>query len=216
METRGHLLFRYDQEIIPSGKVSKRYCLIGMDEAGRGPWAGPVVACALTLSPGFYEPRIDDSKKLNPLSEKIKENSSWAIGLSEVSVIDSINILQATWRAMRNALQNLLRKHPHIKPDLVLIDGPRAPEMGFSQKTIVKGDSKSASIAAASILAKVERDTIMRHHSQEYPQYGFDRHKGYGTALHRKNLRKFGPCPIHRKSFAPVREVIAFPPSVTN
>lgn len=213
MGTNRSSLFHFDKKIISEVRQSDRdFYLVGIDEAGRGPWAGPVVAAAVVLMPDFFHPRLDDSKKCSlklrrELYQKLKKSAYWAIGVGSVSVIDSHNILQATYRAMQTALKNLIRRHPRLIPDLVLVDGSRAPQMGFPQKTIVGGDSKSAAIAAASILAKVSRDQMMEKIDPFYPQYGFAKHKGYGTKLHRKNLFAFGPSEIHRKSFLPVRDL---------
>jgi ribonuclease HII len=186
--------------------------LAGVDEAGRGPWAGPVVAAAVVLDPQKLETlrEIDDSKKI---PEKKREKlfdivveASLAYAISEVShtVIDKENILQATLRGMSNAVEKLT-----VKPALVLIDGTKCPDLpNFKSEAVVDGDAKSMSIAAASILAKVHRDRVMRNYDKMYPQYGFARHKGYGTAEHMAALKKFGVCEIHRKSYRPVREVI--------
>lgn len=204
---RGKSLFHFDKKL-------KKLCIIGIDEAGRGPWAGPVVASAICLSPKFFHPRLNDSKKLSPklrleLYHHLQKKARWGLGIADVEVIDSINILQATYRAMKAALEKLLLKHPEIKPDLILVDGRSIPNFKFRQKAIIKGDAKSAAIASASIIAKVERDKMMEALDKVYPQYGFAKHKGYGTKIHQENLKKFGPSPIHRKSFAPVRELIS-------
>lgn len=194
-------------------KTEKSFCLVGIDEAGRGCWAGPVVAAAVVLDPNFFDVRINDSKKLIPelrfeLYKKLKKHARWAVGVSPVSFIDSNNILQATYSAMKNALDQLIRLHPQLKPDLILVDGRPVPQMGFPQKSIVRGDSKSAAIASASIIAKVVRDKKMVLLDKKYPQYGFARHKGYGTDQHFQTLQRSGPSPIHRKSFAPVLKMI--------
>ena len=207
-------LYSFDRSLAAnSNKDPGKFLIAGIDEAGRGPWAGPVVACAMILPKDFHDLRINDSKQLSPalretLYKKITEGSFWAIGTGQVSLIDSDNILQATYCAMRNALQNLLRANPQISPDLVLVDGRKVPGIGLPQKAVIRGDAQSASIAAASIVAKVFRDRMMRVLDRLYPQYGFARHKGYGTKLHLKNLLEFGPSPVHRKSFAPVRSVL--------
>ena len=174
----------------------------GVDEAGRGPVAGPVCAAAVILPGGIVIEGLNDSKKLSEkkrekLFDEITENAlAWSVSLVDERVIDEINILQATFRAMGEAIGALA-----VKPQLVLIDGNRAGQFGVPAQTIVKGDSLSASIAAASILAKVTRDRLMEQYAEEYPQYGFEIHKGYGTKRHYVALREFGPCPIHRMSF---------------
>ncbi|MGM9640391.1 MAG: ribonuclease HII [Faecousia sp.] len=180
--------------------------ICGVDEAGRGPLAGPVCAAAVILPPELDVeqtlPGLNDSKKLSDkkrreLFEKIR-NCAVAYGIAYASQeeIDEINILQATFLAMGRAVDSL-----GLKPDVALVDGNRAPELGIPVQTIVKGDSLSASIAAASILAKVSRDDLMLRMAEEYPQYGFEIHKGYGTKRHYAALSQFGPCPIHRRTF---------------
>jgi ribonuclease HII len=202
--------------------------IIGVDEAGRGPLAGPVVAGAVILKPSplrrfsmpVYKERIDDSKKLSPRLRKkafneISEKTIFGIGIKDHSFIDEKNIYQATLAAMRQAVRNLIsdfcrfnnKKERDIRKHVcLLIDGKM--NLGFSYKTIqiIKGDSKSLSIAAASIMAKVTRDRIMEDYDKKYPAYGFSRHKGYGTAFHLDAIKRFGACPIHRKSFAPINK----------
>lgn len=180
--------------------------IAGIDEAGRGPLAGPVVAAACILPPDFLLPNLNDSKLLTPeeredLFLQITNNFQIAYGIGIVSVerIDAINILQATFEAMQEAVRQL-----SIDPDYLLIDGNQLPKFECPCEGIVRGDASSISIAAASIVAKVTRDRIMIEEAKRYPEYGFDRHKGYGTAHHLEALQKFGPCPIHRKSFDPV------------
>ncbi len=174
----------------------------GCDEAGRGPLAGPVVAAAVILPKNFYHLEIDDSKRLKPekrerLFKIIMDSAlTFSFGIVEPGVIDKINILNATKRAMFEAVSGL-----KIKPEVVLIDALTISDLPFLQVPIIKGDSLSISIAAASILAKVKRDRIMLEYHKKYPQYQFARHKGYPTALHRRCIRKYGPCPIHRQSF---------------
>ena len=176
--------------------------ICGVDEAGRGPLAGPVCAAAVILPPHADIPGLNDSKKLTDKRRRelfpiIKEQAvAYGIGLASHEEIDSINILQATYLAMERALQNL-----SVKPELALIDGNRAKDFGIPVETVIKGDSRSASIAAASILAKVTRDDLMLEAAKEYPQYGFDVHKAYGTKAHYEALREHGPCAIHRMSF---------------
>jgi ribonuclease HII len=179
----------------------------GADEAGRGPLAGPVVASAVILPDCFDLSRIDDSKKLDPrireeLSIRIKAGAVYWIERVEPAEIDRLNILWASMAAMERALGKLAPL-----PTYAYIDGNRLPrEMPCPGEWVIKGDGKYACIAAASILAKVERDRLMTEYATEYPQYGFERHFGYPTPEHLEALRKFGPCPIHRRSFAPVRE----------
>ena len=182
--------------------------IIGVDEAGRGPLAGPVVAAAVCLKSLKFENRVDDSKKLSPAKRKsaffeIKNKSLYAIASVNHNEIDRINILQATKQAMQKAVAKLLKKAPAARQRraFVIIDGNMQFKLGLPYQSIVKGDSKSLSIAAASILAKVSRDTLMEKYHKIYPQYGFNKHKGYATEAHRLLLRKIGPAAIHRKTF---------------
>ena len=174
----------------------------GVDEAGRGPLAGPVCAAAVILPKGLELPGLNDSKKLTDKKRRelfpiIKEQAiAYGIGLASHEEIDQINILQATYLAMERAIAQL-----EGKADFALIDGNRAKDFGLPVKTVVKGDSLSASIAAASILAKVTRDNIMLEMAKEYPEYAFEVHKGYGTKAHYAALRTHGHSPIHRMSF---------------
>ena len=174
----------------------------GIDEAGRGPLAGPVVAAVTVLPKDCTILRLNDSKKLSEkcreeLFLEIKEKAAaYGIGIVSPEVIDSINILQATFLAMRRAFDGL-----HRRPDLALIDGNRAPGLPVAERTLVKGDAKSASIAAASILAKVSRDRCLYELDREYPQYQFAKHKGYGTKLHYEMLAQYGISAVHRKTF---------------
>ena len=176
--------------------------ICGVDEAGRGPLAGPVCAAAVILPEHLQIPGLTDSKKLTDKKRRelfpiIQEQAiAYGIGLASESEIDEINILQATFLAMGRALEQL-----SVRPALALIDGNRETDFGLPVKTVVKGDSLSANIAAASILAKVTRDNLMLELAQQYPEYGFDIHKGYGTKAHDEALRTYGPCPIHRRSF---------------
>ena len=176
--------------------------ICGVDEAGRGPLAGPVCAAAVILPRGLEIPGLNDSKKLSDkrrrelFPEIQKQALAFGIGFASEKEIDAINILQATFLAMERALAQL-----PVKPELVLIDGNREKDFGIPVKTVVKGDSLSANIAAASILAKVSRDDVMLEMAREYPQYGFEIHKGYGTRAHYDALRAYGPCPIHRTTF---------------
>ena len=177
-------------------------CICGIDEAGRGPLAGPVCAAAVILPPNFIIPGLDDSKKLSDKRRRelfpiIKESAlAYGIGLADEKEIDEINILQATFLAMERAVSEL-----SIKPDLLLIDGNRKKEFGIPAETVVHGDSRCTSIAAASVLAKVTRDDIMLNMAQEYPGYGFEIHKGYGTKAHYAAITERGPCAIHRMTF---------------
>lgn len=176
--------------------------ICGIDEVGRGPLAGPVVAGAVILPKDCSLLYLNDSKKLSEkkreeLYEKIMETAvAVGIGYNTPARIDEINILQATYEAMREALANL-----SVKPDLLLNDAVTIPKVDIKQVPIVKGDAKSISIAAASIVAKVTRDRLMVKYDEVYPGYGFASHKGYGTAMHMEAIRKYGPTPIHRKSF---------------
>lgn len=176
--------------------------ICGVDEAGRGPLAGPVCAAAVILPKHAELPGLTDSKKLTDKKRRelfplIQEQAiAYGIGFASEQEIDEINILQATFLAMQRALDQL-----SIKPDLALIDGNREKDFGLPVKTVVKGDSLSANIAAASILAKVTRDNLMQDMAEKYPQYGFEVHKGYGTKAHYAALREFGASPIHRMTF---------------
>ena len=176
--------------------------ICGVDEAGRGPLAGPVCAAAVILPRDLQIPGLTDSKKLTDKKRRelfpvIQGQAvAYGIGLASEQEIDEINILQATFLAMRRALDQL-----SVRPDLALIDGNRETDFGLPVKTVVKGDSLSANIAAASILAKVTRDNIMIQLSEQYPEYGFEIHKGYGTKAHYAALTEHGASPVHRRSF---------------
>ncbi len=176
--------------------------ICGVDEAGRGPLAGPVCAAAVILPPHARIPGLNDSKKLSDKRRRelfpvIQEQAlAFGIAFASEQEIDEINILQATFLAMRRAMEQL-----SLRPDLALIDGNRETDFGIPAKTVVKGDSLSANIAAASILAKVTRDDLMIRMADRYPEYGFEIHKGYGTRAHYAALERFGPCPIHRMTF---------------
>ena len=176
--------------------------ICGVDEAGRGPLAGPVCAAAVVLPEGLEIPGLTDSKKLTDKKRRelfpiIQEQAiAYGIGLASHEEIDEINILQATYLAMERALAQL-----HTKPDIALVDGNRAKDFGLPVRTVVKGDSLSANIAAASVLAKVTRDNLMLELAQQYPEYGFEVHKGYGTKAHYEALRQYGASPIHRVTF---------------
>jgi len=180
----------------------------GIDEVGRGPFAGPVVAAAVILDPDNYPLGMTDSKKLSKskretLFEQILETSEVGIGEASPAEIDEHNILQATFIAMRRALENL-----KIMPTALLVDGNRDPKLGHPTQLIIKGDSISFSISAASIVAKVTRDRKMCALSALYPHYGWERNAGYGTAEHRKGLSLYGVTPQHRRSFAPIRKIL--------
>lgn len=188
---------------IEDGCFEEGYSVVcGVDEAGRGPLAGPVCAAAVILPPHLEIPGLNDSKKLTDkrrreLMPVIKEQAiAYGIAFASHEEIDGINILQATYLAMERALAEL-----SVKPDIALIDGNRAKDFGLPVKTVVHGDSLSASIAAASVLAKVTRDDLMMTLAEEYPQYGFEIHKGYGTKAHYEALSTYGPCPVHRMTF---------------
>lgn len=196
---------------------------IGLDEAGRGPLAGPVVAgaCALKSSDFSFENSIyklvRDSKTLSEIQrekvfEFIQENFWVGVGICDHKTIDRINILEATFLAMKKAVASLsrnLRNFSGCGEKIVLVDGDKViPNFSVKQKAFISGDKFVKSISAASIIAKVTRDRIMRKYDEKYPQYQFGKHKGYGTKLHMEKLKKYGPCEIHRKSFRPVREAI--------
>ena len=188
----------YEKNALSRGYVN----ICGVDEAGRGPLAGPVCAAAVILPPDTVIEGVNDSKKLSEkkreqLFDVIKETAvSYSIAFATVEEIESINILNATMLAMKRAVEGL-----SVPADYVMVDGNRLPELSVGCECIVKGDAKSMSIACASILAKVTRDRLLCEYAKEYPQYGFDKHKGYGTKLHREALLEYGPCPYHRPSF---------------
>lgn len=188
----------YENECINNG-----YNLVcGVDEAGRGPLAGPVFAASVIFPVNTIIEGINDSKKISEkkrerLFEIIKQKAlAYSIAYATEEEIDEINILNATFLAMSRAVEGL-----KVKPDIALIDGNKSPELNIPTMCIIKGDAKSQSIAAASILAKVSRDRLMKELSLKYPEYQFEKHKGYGTALHRELIKKYGCCPIHRKTF---------------
>ena len=183
--------------------------IAGVDEVGRGCLAGPVVAAAVILDPNHPIKGLRDSKKLSAkkrdeLAEEIKEKAlAWSVAAMGPEVIDKINILQATLEAMKAAVEKL-----PVEPDFVQVDGNKLPKWKWLSEAVVKGDDKVEWISAASIIAKTTRDAYMCKIAELYPQYGFEHHVGYGTAEHIKALKAYGPTPIHRKTFAPVREVI--------
>ncbi len=199
--------------------------IAGVDEAGRGPLAGPVVSAAVIMpealsfappsndaSMAGYVSKINDSKKLSPRQRELLYASIWrhaagvAVGIVDADEIDRINILQAALRSMVKAVQNLALKPGIRRPDYLLIDGGFPIPMDLPQEPIIKGDARSISIAAASIVAKVTRDRLMEGYHLQYPQYGFSGHRGYPTKAHRLAIAAHGPCPIHRKTFRGVRE----------
>ncbi|MGD9900286.1 MAG: ribonuclease HII [Calditrichaceae bacterium] len=196
---------KFDQPIWDSG--IKWLC--GVDEAGRGPLAGPVISAAVILPAGCGIPGADDSKKVSEkdrlrLEGEIKSKAvSWGIGSATVDEINSLNILQATFLAMKRAVNEL-----NVKPQYILIDGRDFPAIFYRKdagslrgQSVIKGDEQSLSIACASILAKVHRDRLMCEYAKKYPEYHFERHKGYGTSEHRRNILEYGPSPLHRKIF---------------
>lgn len=188
----------FEKEALAKGYKS----VCGVDEAGRGPLAGPVCAAAVILPEGVIIDGVNDSKKLSEkkresLFDVIREQAlSYSIAYATVDEIEEINILNATMLAMRRAIDGL-----EIKADYAMIDGNKIPPIDIDAECIVKGDAKSMSIACASILAKVSRDRLLYKYAEEYPMYGFDKHKGYGTKVHREAILKYGPSPYHRKSF---------------
>ncbi len=198
--------------VFESAARKKGYSLIaGVDEAGRGPLAGPVVAAACLIAPRIFFSGITDSKLLTPkrrheLFEQLTRDKeiAYGVGIVDHTTIDKVNILQATKMAMCQAVENL-----SVKPDYLLIDAVVLERSSLPQQSIIKGDRRSQSIAAASIIAKQTRDTIMLKYHKQYPLYGFGDHKGYGTQKHRDALYKHGPCPIHRRSFEPVKSLFS-------
>jgi ribonuclease HII len=202
---------------MPDFSLEKTYqnlIICGIDEAGRGPLAGPVVAACAILDQSDFPEEIDDSKKLSKnlrkeIFAKLKEKSMFGIGVVDEKIIDEINILQATKMAMRLAFEDLQKKYK-ITPKVILVDGNFAP---FAQENlqilpIIKGDQKSLSIAAASILAKETRDEIMNKIHKNFPQFGFNKHAGYPTKFHVEQIQKFGICLHHRKSFEPIKSML--------
>lgn len=191
-------MWQFEDEVIQNGFQ----LICGVDEAGRGPLAGPVCAAAVILPPHVDIPGLDDSKKLSDKKRRelfpviCKEALAYGISFSDEKEIDQINILQATFIAMKRAVESL-----SVKPDYILVDGNKLPDFEIPAQYVIKGDSLSASIAAASVLAKVTRDDLMMKMAEQYPGYGFEVHKGYGTKAHYEALVRSGPCPIHRMSF---------------
>lgn len=190
-------LFDFDSELRKTTPV-----ICGVDEAGRGPLAGDVYAAAVVLNDDILIDYLNDSKKISEsrreklYDEIIEKADAYCVATASVAEIDKMNILQATMTAMKRAVEGL-----GIKPDLALIDGNRLPELDCNSRCVIKGDASSASIAAASVLAKVSRDRYMKEIAAEYPEYCFDKHKGYGTKLHCEMLRKYGASKVHRRSF---------------
>ncbi|MDC1302732.1 ribonuclease HII [Pelagibacterales bacterium] len=194
----------------PSYKFDQAYetPIIGVDEVGRGPLAGPVISAAIILNKEKIPEGINDSKKLSKkkrevINEELISQHSFAIGIASVEEIDKINILQASLLAMKRAVLNL-----NIKPQTILVDGNKLPDLEYNMYPIIKGDSKSISIAAASIIAKVYRDKLMQDLSLQYPGYYWEKNSGYGTKQHLLALNSLGVTPIHRKSFAPIYNML--------
>ena len=205
-------LFKFERE---AKAVRPELVIAGVDEAGRGPLAGPVVAAAVILPPEEeFDLPVDDSKALDEafreeLGERLRSDPRvvWAVAERSAGAIDRINILRATHEAMREAVMSL-----KVHPDMAFVDGLRVRDFPVEARFIVKGDAQSASVAAASIIAKTHRDHLMMELDKVYPGYGFAQHKGYGTAQHLEALRKLGPCPEHRQTFGPVARIISPPP----
>ncbi len=196
-------LLQHDLDLIDQGFKS----LTGVDEAGRGPLAGPVVASAVIVRDFSFSSPINDSKKMSAKArerayDEIIAKCVVGIGIKDHGVVDRIDIFQATLRAMEEAVMKLGET-----PDLILVDGPKTPNLPFRQRPIVDGDAISFSIACASVIAKVTRDRLMEVYAGEYPQYGFEKHKGYGTRDHIEAIKKNGPCKIHRKTFEPIKSL---------
>jgi ribonuclease HII len=202
-------LLRYETALWTTGVIH----VAGVDEAGMSPLAGPVAAAAVVFAPGSRVPGVDDSKKLDAatrarLAGSIKESCvAWCVGFAEVEEIDRINIYWAGLLAMRRAVEGL-----GVAPQHLLLDARRLKDVDLPQERIVQGDAKSLSIAAASILAKTSRDALMQELDAKYPGYGFAKHKGYPVKEHLSALEKLGACPVHRRSFAPVRQALGLPP----
>ena len=195
---------------IEKNKNNLNYKLIaGVDEVGRGPWAGPVYSAAVILDISKIPAEINDSKKMSEkkrdeIYSRIVSEHHYSIGVADVNEIDELNILQASLLSMKRAITNL-----HLNPDFVLIDGVHRPNLDIDSENIIKGDSKSLSIAAASIIAKVERDRFMKKIDEEYPCYNWKKNKGYGTKEHQNALNIHGISKHHRKSFSPIRKILS-------
>lgn len=198
-------MYVYERATVAAGHM----LVAGVDEAGRGPLAGPVAVAAVILPQEAHLPRINDSKKLSAavreelFTQIVAIAISYHVALIDAETIDRMNILQATRMGMYEAIAALTPA-----PDEVLVDAVELPKLSMPSQSIIKGDAKSVSIAAASILAKVTRDHLMEQYDTEYPHYGFAKHKGYGTQEHIDAIRKYGVCPIHRKSFEPIRSML--------
>ena len=196
-------LYHYERELQKKGFSF----IAGVDEAGRGPLAGPVVAAACVIPEGIEIDKINDSKQLTPAKRaeiffQLKKHPKvdFGIGIIDAEIIDEINILQATLLAMKESIKRL-----SIMPNAVIVDGKQTPDVDMYKVAIVKGDAQSLSIAAASIIAKETRDALMDEYHEKWPKYGFNKHKGYGTKFHREMIEKYGPCPIHRVTFEPIK-----------
>lgn len=202
----GAALRQFDLEVLGRGFRS----LAGVDEAGRGPLAGPVVAAAVLVRDFSFSAPIDDSKKMTPRAreaafDEIMAKCAVSFAVVDHEEIDRLNIFQATMQAMKRALAGLSET-----PEMALVDGPHAPTMGCRAEAVVDGDAKSFSIACASVIAKVTRDRLMEEYDGKFPAYGFKKHKGYGTAGHVAAIREHGPCEIHRRSFEPIKSIVEY------
>lgn len=209
LETTQLMLDVPDPSVSAGARARRQRILCGVDEAGRGPLAGPVYAAAVILNPrrpidGLTDSKVLSATRREALAEAIRTRAkAWCIGVASVQEIDSLNILQASMLAMHRAVAGL-----GVVPDLARVDGNRAPVLGCPVETVVGGDALVPAISAASILAKTARDEALRRLHEQYPQYAFDQHKGYGTALHLERMQLHGVCPEHRRSFAPVRRLL--------
>ena len=205
------MVFLQLKKFIDAAVTGKVIC--GLDEVGRGPWAGPLVACALVLKKDLRFKGLKDSKKMTgPAREKIfkmlGKRADWGIGVASVAEIDKLGLIKATNLAFNRALSEMAGKKGSVRPDFLVVDGRDRLELPIPHKTVIKGDEKIKIIACASIVAKVVRDRMMREMGLKWPGYGFEKHKGYGTALHLEALKKHGPCELHRRSFRPVKEIL--------
>ena len=196
--------------IIERGFGWPQKLVAGIDEAGRGPWAGPVVSAVVILNEKNIPDGLNDSKKLSEKKRLSLYSSIYnfhfvGVGISSIEEIDSMNVLQATFLSMKRAVEDL-----NPQPEYILVDGNLDPGLNFKTKCIIKGDSISISIAAASVIAKVTRDNLMLKLDKEFPNYNWKKNKGYGTAEHRNALELYGPCKYHRKSFSPINKMLGF------